>query len=217
MIIKWYGQSCFRIDSQGGHLSVVIDPFNKSIGLNPPRGNADIVLISHDHLDHNNLKALSGDPFVINGPGEYEVKGARIIGISSYHDNSQGKERGMNTFYLIKIDGIKICHLGDFGQERLTDRQLESIASNVDILMIPVGGKVTLDSKQAAKVVEQLEPKTIIPMHYKIPGLKLGVELDEAADFLKRIGANGKEPVDKLMVKPKDLSEKVMEVVVMKP
>ncbi len=216
MNIKWYGQSCFKIENQGGHLTIVIDPFDKSIGLNPPRGNADIVLVSHNHSDHNNLKALSGDSFVINGPGEYEVKGARITGVLAYHDDNQGKDRGLNTVYLIKVDGIRVCHLGDLGQERLTDRQLEGIGV-VDILMIPIGGQVTIDSKQAVRIAEQLEPKIIIPMHYQFAGLKLGIELDSVDDFLKRVGANGKQPIERLMVKPKDLSEKVMEVAVMKP
>ncbi len=214
MNIKWYGQSCFKIDNQGGRLVMVIDPFDKKIGLNPPRGNANIVLVSHDHYDHNNLKAVSGDPFIINSPGEYEVSGVRVIGVAGYHDNEQGKKRGNNTLYSLEVDGVKICHLGDLGQERLTDNQLEALGA-VDILMVPVGGDFTLDGKQAVRVAEQLEPKIIIPMHYKIPGL--AIKLDSVDDFLKRMGINGEKPVEKLSVKAKDLTEKVMEVAVMKP
>ena len=170
MTITWYGHSCFKIDNQGGHLTIITDPFDKKIGLTPPRGNADIITISHNHYDHNNVKAISGEPFVIETPGEYEVKEIRILGVPGYHDNEKGKERGINIIYLIKIDGIKICHLGDMGQEKLTDKQLELI-NDVDILMIPVGGVYTIDAKKAVKIIKQIEPSIIIPMHYKLPGL----------------------------------------------
>ncbi len=214
MNIKWYGHSCFKLENQGGHLTLMIDPFDKKIGLIPPRGNANILLVTHDHYDHNNVQAISGDPFIINTPGEYEVSGVRINGVLSYHDNNQGKDKGENTIYLIELDGIRVCHLGDLGQERLSNTQLEALGM-VDVLMIPVGGNFTLNGKQAAKIVEQLEPKIIIPMHYKIP--KLSIQLDSADDFLKRMGGNGQKPIDKLNLKAKDLTEKVMEVILMKP
>ena len=214
MTISWYGHSCFKISNQGGHSIIITDPFDKKIGLTPPRGNADVVTISHDHYDHNNIKAISGELFVVNGPGEYEVKGIRITGISSYHDKKQGEERGLNTIYLIEVDDIKICHLGDMGQEKLTDKQLESIG-DVDILMIPVDGVYTLNAREAVKIVKQIEPRIIIPMHYKLPGLT--EKLDDVKDFLKEIGLNGQSTVDKLTLKKKDLTGKEMEVVVMKP
>ena len=213
MTITWYGQSCFKITNQGGHLTIITDPFDKKIGLIPPRGNADIVTVSHDHFDHNNIEAISGDPFIIETPGEYEVKGIRILGVSGYHDNVKGKDKGSNTMYLIKIDDLKICHFGDIGQEKLTDKQLESI-SDVDILMIPVGGVYTINAKEAVKIIKQIEPNIIIPMHYKLPGLT--EKLDDVKDFLKEIGLNGQEAVDKLTLKKKDLINREMEVVVMK-
>lgn len=214
MTISWYGHSCFKITNQGGHLTIITDPFDKGIGLIPPRGSADIITVSHDHYDHNNIKAISGNPFIINNPGEYEIKGIRIIGCSSFHDKKQGQERGFNTIYLIEIDKIRICHLGDFGQERLADEQLEAIGQ-VDILIIPIGGTFTLDAQEAIKVVEQLEPHLIIPMHYKLAGLK--VDLAGLTEFLKEIGLDKKPAVDKLTIKKKDLIGKDMEVVVMKP
>ena len=214
MTISWYGHSCFKITNQGGHLTIITDPFDKGIGLIPPRSNADIVTISHDHYDHNNIKAISGNPFIINNPGEYEIKGIRIIGCSSFHDKKQGQEKGLNTIYLIEIDKIRICHLGDFGQERLTDEQLEAIGQ-VDILIIPIGGTFTLNAQEAIKVAEQLEPHLIIPMHYKLAGLK--IDLAGLIEFLKEMGLNKKPAVDKLTVKKKDLIGKDMEVVVLKP
>jgi len=213
MTITWYGHSCFKIANQGGRLIIITDPFNKNIGLNPPRGSADIVTVSHEHSDHNNAKTISGKPFIINSPGEYEVKGVGIIGCSSFHDLEQGKERGLNTIYLMKVDRIRLCHLGDLGQEQLTDEQLEAIG-HVDILMVPVGGVATIGARKAVKTIKQLEPYVVIPMHYKVPGLKL--DLKNLEEFLKEMGLDKQKPVDKLTFKKKDLINKTMEVVVMK-
>jgi len=214
MTINWYGQSCFKISNQGGHLALIIDPFDKSIGLIPPRGAADIVLVSHDHRDHNNIKAIAGAPFIVNGPGEYEVKGVSINGIASYHDKKEGEERGSNTIYLIEMDKIKVCHLGDFGQEKLSDSQLEVIG-DVDILMIPVGGEYTIGASEAAKIAKQIEPRLIIPMHYKVPHLSID-GLATPDDFLKEMGVEEKTVIEKLTLKEKDLSSKEMEVVLFK-
>ena len=213
MTISWYGQSCFKITEQGGHLNLITDPFDKSIGLTPPRISADIVIVTHSHHDHNNVSAIAGQPFIINGPGEYEVKGINITGIPAFHDQKQGEERGLNTIYLIEIDEIKICHLGDLGQEKLTDEQIEQL-NEVDILLIPVGGVYTVDAGQAVEIIEQLEPHLVIPMHYKIPGLK--IDLDGVEKFLKEMGVSQKTAIDKLTLKKKDLTDKEMEVVVMK-
>lgn len=213
MTISWYGHSCFKITNQGGHLTIITDPFDKSIGLTPPRGNSDIVTVSHDHPDHNNVQAISGQPFVISGPGEYEIKGIKIIGCSSYHDKKKGEERGLNTIYLMEIDKIRVCHLGDFGQERLTGKQLE-VLGQVDILIVPVGGTYTIEAAEAVKVAEQLEPHLIIPMHYKLPGLK--INLASLDDFLKEMGLDKRPALDKLTLKKKDLAGKEMEVVAFK-
>ncbi len=214
MTITWYGLSCFKITNQGGHLTIITDPFNKSIGLNPPRGSADIVTVSHEHDDHNNVKAISDNPFIINSPGEYEIQGIRIIGCSSFHDKKQGQERGINTIYLIEMDKIRICHLGDFGQPRLAEEQLEAVGQ-IDILIIPIGDTYTIGAAEAVKVAKQLEPHLIIPMHYKLPGLK--IDLAGLGDFLKELGLNKKPAIDKLTIKNKDLIGKDMEVVVLKP
>jgi L-ascorbate metabolism protein UlaG (beta-lactamase superfamily) len=213
MTISWYGQSCFKITNQGGHLTIITDPFDKSIGLNPPRGSADIITVSHNHYDHNNVKSLSGESFIINGPGEYEIKGASVFGLNSFHDEKKGEERGLNTIYLIEVDNIRVCHLGDFGQEKLTDEQLEEIGE-VDILMIPVGGAYTISASQAVETAEQIEPRLIIPMHYKIPGLK--IKIDGVDKFLKEMGLAKKTVIDKITLKKKDLTGKEMEVILLK-
>jgi L-ascorbate metabolism protein UlaG (beta-lactamase superfamily) len=212
VVITWYGQSCFKI--QSGETILVTDPFDKSIGLTPPRGQANIVTISHQHYDHNNLEALaSSNPFVIDGPGEYEVKGVNITGFLTYHDQKEGKERGVNTTYLIEIEGIKICHLGDIGQDKLDNAQLELI-DGVDILMIPVGGVYTVNGEEAADLINQIEPKIVIPMHYKIQGL--AIKLEGLEEFLNEMGVTKKESVDKLTIKKKDLPEEDTQVVVMR-
>lgn len=213
MVITWYGQSCFKI--QSGETVLVTDPFDKCIGLTPPRGQADVVTISHHHYDHDNSEALaSANPFIVDGPGEYEIKGINISGFPTFHDSKEGKERGMNTGYIIEMEGLKICHLGDIGQTKLTDQQLEMI-DGVDILMVPVGGVYTVNGEEAADLINQVEPKIVIPMHYKIPGL--GIKLEGVDDFLKEMGVSKKETVDKLTIKKKDLSpEEETKVVVMK-
>ena len=210
MIIIWYGQACFRI--QSGKVSVVIDPFDKSVGLTPPRGEAHMVLVTHNHQDHNNSKAIGGDPFVIDGPGEYEKSGVKVTGIHSFHDDKQGLERGANTIYVVTMEGMHIAHLGDIGQDELSDEQKETLGE-VDILMVPVGGVYTIDGGQAASIVNSIAPKIVIPMHYKIPGLS--VKLQNADQFLKEFGYEG-QPVEKLTIKKNDLPQERMEVIVMK-
>ena len=210
MTITYYGQSCFKILSN--NLVIITDPFDKSLGLTPPRLNADIVTISHEHFDHNNAAGLGGSPFVIKGPGEYEIKGISVYGIQSFHDEVQGQKRGLNTIYLIETEGIKLCHLGDLGQDKLSEEQIEEI-DDPDILFVPVGGTYTLDGKAAAGVVNQIEPRMVVPMHYQLVGQKN--DLAAVDKFLKEMGAAKKEPVEKITFKKKNLPQET-EVVVLK-
>ncbi len=225
MQIIWYGQSCFQISSSEGknnHVSIVVDPFGEDIGLRLPRKlEADIVLVTHDHSDHNNVKAVSGppcreagQPLVINGPGEYEAKGVFIQGISGFHDNSRGAERGDITIYTIEVEGMRLCHLGDLGQKELFSDQLEKIGE-VDILMVPVGGVYTINAAEAIKVVAQVEPKITIPMHYQIPKLK--IKLEGVDKFLKGLGVKKLEPLPKLSIKKKDLLSEEAKIIVLQP
>ena len=146
MNIQWYGQSCFRIESKEG--SVLIDPFSKEIGLKSPRIKDDIVLVSHQHFDHNNIEDANPEAFIIQNPGEYEKHGIAIRGIAAFHDDKQGTERGPSTIHVIKAEEMTVCHLGDLGH-KLSDQQVEDIG-DIDILMIPVGGTYTIDAKGAA-------------------------------------------------------------------
>lgn len=213
MEISWYGQSCFKI--KGKVATAVTDPFDPEfIGLKLPKDlEAQVVLSTHSHKDHNNIEAVVGQPLIVQGPGEYEISGISINGVSTFHDNVSGAERGNNTIYHLVIDGINIMHLGDLGHI-LTEEQASEI-SIVDILMIPVGNKYTLDAEIAAKVVAQLEPKIVIPMHYQIPGLKVegldGVEL-----FLKEMGAENVTPQPKLSITKDKLPDETTVVLLSK-
>lgn len=186
MDITWLGHSSFRI--KGKNASIVTDPFDPSIGLKFPKVEADIVTVSHDHQDHNRKDLVGGSPKAVTGPGEYEISDVSIFGIPAFHDSSSGQERGPNTIYTISIDDVHLCHLGDLGH-KLTQDQLGEVGS-IDILFVPVGGVYTIDAQQALEVVTAIEPKVIIPMHYKVPGLKY--ELAEVSDFVKELGM---EPV----------------------
>ncbi len=209
MTITWFGHSCFRIEAKEG--SILTDPFSKEIGLKPPKIKDDVVLVTHGHYDHNNLEGLNPEAFVIKNPGEYEKQGIAVHGIPSYHDKVGGKERGLNTIYVIKSEDITLCHLGDFGEEKLSDEQVEQIG-DVDILMIPVGGTFTINYKEAVGVLSQIEPKVVIPMHYKLPDLK--IDLDGVDKFVKELGLTP-EKIDKLKIAKKNLPAEEMKLIIL--
>jgi L-ascorbate metabolism protein UlaG (beta-lactamase superfamily) len=177
MQIIWHGQSCFELISaqgKGSQVVLVVDPFDEETGLRLPKLEADVVLVTHDHHDHNNVKAVQpvpgsqGEPILIDGPGEYDIKGVFVRGIPSWHDQANGKEKGANTIFVIETEDLKICHLGDLGQKELTTDQVEQIGE-VDVLLMPVGGVYTISSKEAVKIMAQIEPAITIPMHYQLP------------------------------------------------
>ena len=213
MNIQYYGHSCFKITTKPAgrgqeDVNIFLDPFDKSVGLRPPQGQADIVLSSHDHFDHNNVEALKGEPKVLNIPGEYSVKGVHVVGLQTYHNE---KKDFLNTVFLLEAEDLKICHLGDLGVD-LTEKQLEEL-DGVDVLMIPVGGKVTIDAKKAIELIKKIEPKIIIPMHYKIAGST--IDIDDDKKFCSEMGNCPKEKTSKLNIKKKDIEDKSMEVVIM--
>lgn len=212
MIITWQGHSCFKIQDKIGPdgVTVITDPFSKEVGLKVPNCEADIVTISHDHYDHNNSAALRGQPLIINCAGEYDYKGILVEGIDSFHDDKEGKERGLNVIYRFEVEDISIVHLGDLGSP-LDNGQLEKLAGT-DILLIPVGGKYTLDAKKAVEVISQIEPRIVIPMHYKTKDLK--IDIDPVDKFIKEIGI---EPTyeEKLKISKKDLPQEDMELVIL--
>jgi len=199
MDISWLGHSCFRL--KGKQATVITDPYPPDLGYSLGKPTAGIVTISHDHSDHSYIQGIDGDPHLINGPGEYEISDVLIIGIATCHDKEGGKKRGKNTVYLIELDEISVCHLGDLGHV-LTAEQVEEIG-DVDILLLPVGGVYTINASMAAAVVRQLEPKVVIPMHYKTPALNW--ELEPVERFLKEIGAKEVQSQVKLSLNKSNL------------
>jgi L-ascorbate metabolism protein UlaG (beta-lactamase superfamily) len=214
MHITWLGHSCFKIQDKTGSdaITIVTDPFDANTGFKVPNFEADIVTVSHSHHDHNNADALRGKPFIINAAGEYDVKGISIEGIDSHHDEKEGAERGRNIIYWMEMEGIAIVHLGDLGHV-LTDKQLEKIGK-CDILMIPVGGKYTIDAKKAVEVINQIEPRIVIPMHYKTVGGKI-TDIDGVEKFVKELGIKPTEE-EKLKISKKDLPQEDMELVILR-
>ncbi len=212
MIITFLGHSCFKIQDKIGPdgVTLVTDPFNKETGLKVPNCEADIITVSHDHKDHNNVDALRGNSFVASCAGEYDFKNVLIEGIDSYHDEVKGKERGFNIMYRIEIDDISVAHLGDLGSI-LDNSQLEKLVGT-DVLLIPVGGKYTLDAKKAVEVISQIEPRIVIPMHYKTEGLKY--DLDPIDKFVKELGLTPSYE-EKLKISKKDLPQEEMELVIL--
>ena len=209
MSITWYGHSCFRLESKD--TSLLIDPFSSEIGLRPPKIKDNIVLVSHQHYDHNNIDQMPEESFLIKGPGEYEVKGVFIKGIQSFHDKSQGQERGLNTIYVIKMEDMVLAHLGDFGEGRLSEEQVEKIG-DIDILMIPVGGVYTINYKEAVEAINQIEPKIVIPMHYNIQGLK--IDIDGPEKFLKEMSLTPEKADKSYKVQKKNLPVEEMKLVI---
>ncbi|RII34347.1 MBL fold metallo-hydrolase [Clostridium chromiireducens] len=168
MEIKWYGQSCFMIISKNG-TKILTDPYKKMLGYKLPEIEANIVSTSHNHGDHNNITAVKGDFIHINELGGFSKDGIEIKGVQTFHDKASGAKRGKNTIYNFKVDGINVCHCGDLGHT--LDPNLVKEIGNVDILLLPVGGGATIDAIDAVNVMKQLNPKVVIPMHYRTKAL----------------------------------------------
>jgi len=197
--IDWLGHSCFRI--KGSHGVIITDPFPPGLGYSLGKPTARIVTVSHQHPSHSYVQGVGGEPRVVKGPGEYEIGDVLILGIATFHDAVGGKNKGKNTVYLMEVDGMSICHLGDLGHV-LNAEQVEEI-DDVDVLLLPVGGVSTLNAPMAAEVIRRLEPKVVIPMHYKTPAIsrKLGT-VDE---FLKEMGVEQIESKPKLSLTKSNL------------
>lgn len=207
---RWFGHNCFRIRAR--EATILTDPLGKLTGYSLPRQTADIVTISHQHPGHNNLSAIKPDYQVISGPGEYEMSDTFVTGIRTYHDDQTGAERGYNTVYLIEVEGMTICHLGDLGHIPGSD-QIEAMAQ-ADILLIPVGGGPVISPETAAEIVAMLEPKIVIPMQYATgAGDK---DRGALAPFLTALGSSAPEPVDKLTVRASDLTD-TLRLVILTP
>jgi len=181
MKIKWFGQSCFEIETHD--IKIITDPYNSRIGFKLPDGlEADLITVSHQHSDHNEVSAIGGDPKIIDVVGAVTIDGVKFVGFPSFHDDENGEKRGTNIIYKIDDGQYSVCHLGDLGH-RLSPELVNEIGV-VNVLMIPVGGTYTIDAAAAIEVVNQIKPKIIIPMHYQIKGLSLSTILKPVDDFL---------------------------------
>jgi L-ascorbate metabolism protein UlaG (beta-lactamase superfamily) len=191
MRVEWYGQSAFRLDD--GERSVFIDPFGDMAGAKE-RGltwdypaieaDADLLLITHEHADHNEVEAISGDPVVLRATaGKHESPVGDVIGVASEHDDAAGSERGPNTIFVFELGGLRVAHLGDFGQGALRDEQAAAIG-DVDLLFVPAGGGPTIDGKAAAAIAERLGARWAVPMHYRTERISF---LDPVDDFAERL------------------------------
>jgi L-ascorbate metabolism protein UlaG (beta-lactamase superfamily) len=207
MTISWFGLSSFKITSRD--ITIITDPFGKTTGLTAVRGAADVIISSNPTLDWcNNFSSISGNPFIISGPGEYDIKDIFIIGAGA-----ENKELGQNTIYSIEVESIRIAFFGPIQQTSLTDEQKETLEGS-DIVLIPVGGRQILDYEFATKIANQLEPFIIIPHSYKTPGLELNLEkLDK---FLQEMGGKHTEE-EKLTLKKKDLVGEQTSLIVLTP
>lgn len=199
--IRWFGHNCFRIRAK--EATVITDPVGKSTGYQMAKQTADVVLLSHEHDGHANLNAVKPGYQTVRGPGEYEMHDVFITGIRTYHDAENGKVSGYNTAYLIEVEGMSFCHLGDLGHS-LNDAHLEALNS-CDVLMIPVGGGSVISVEVAAEMIGQLEPKVVLPMQYAtaIGDKKLG----GLEPFCKALGTAVPTPEEKLTLRSSDLTE----------
>ncbi len=207
MKISWYGQGLFHINSRTkkSQIRISINPFEKEIGLKVPTLKTDILLSSNK--ENHNLDTIKDDYFLIDNPGEYEVKGVFVEGIPTFNFKKGKEENGERSFdgniiYTIEVENIKICHLGNFNQKKLKQDQLEKIGM-VDILMVPVGGNNALTAEEAINIIGQIEPGIIIPMQYAVPKLK--IKLNKLDDFLKLSKVENLKPIEKLIIKKSDI------------
>jgi L-ascorbate metabolism protein UlaG (beta-lactamase superfamily) len=192
MRVEWYGQSAFHLSA--GEQPVAIDPFADMSAMAAEHGMqfdypaivdvaADLLLVTHEHADHNGVEAIAGSPTIVRSTaGTFESPIGEITAIASEHDEQAGTARGPNTIFVFALDGLRVCHFGDFGQRELRDEQASAVGQ-IDLLILPVGGGPTIGAAQAALIVERLSPRWVVPMHYRTPRIDF---LETADDFLDR-------------------------------
>ena len=184
MKLKWLGHSCFELTLPGG--VIVTDPYDDSVGYPPLRVKADAVLSSHDHFDHNHFEAVTGNPRILNAPGVHEVCGAKITAVPAFHDEVRGAKRGENLIHLIEAEGMRIAHLGDLGHQPDTDAQREAL-SDLDVMLIPIGGTFTITTPEAVKLIEAFRPRCAIAMHFK--NRYCHFNISDETEFVRLTGA----------------------------
>jgi L-ascorbate metabolism protein UlaG (beta-lactamase superfamily) len=214
MEIVWYGLSCFRL-MERGMASVVIDPYDDSVGYGGLRLKADIVCISHDSPGHNCVEAVKGEKRVIRGPGEFEIGGVFITGLSTRHapdvsgKKKKAETKDANTLYLVDFNGLTVAHLGDLDYVP-TQQQIENLGS-VNVALVPIGGGSGLNASQAAEVISLLEPSIVVPMHFRTPEINL--KLDTLQKFVKEMGLSAPKTQESLKISRTDLPDETHVVV----
>ncbi|HEC57152.1 MAG TPA: MBL fold metallo-hydrolase [Candidatus Syntrophoarchaeum butanivorans] len=181
MEIRWFGHASFGIFTSRG--TILTDPFDESVGYRIPDIEPDVVLVSHEHYDHNNTKDLKGNPVIIRGSGIHKAIDVEFEGIRTYHDDAFGAKRGENTVFVFEVDGLRLCHLGDLGDIPADETLRAMKGSGIEILFTPVGGVYTIDWQGANKMIDLLKPKITIPMHFKTQACRL--DIDPVDPFLE--------------------------------
>src|SRR5438309_8580539 len=198
MEITYFGLNAVRL--RGREATVMIDPYEHKLGLYPVRLNVQVVIFTHEDPTHFSLQGLAGDPHIVTGAGEFEIRAVAMTGTQTYHDAKKGAERGKNFVYTVEIDDLRICHLGHLGHA-LSEDQLDAIGSQLDVLFVPIGGGSHINSAQATEIVNQIEPKLVVPISYKLPGLTLLAQnLECVEEFAKEMGATDLPPQAKLQL-----------------
>lgn len=184
MKLKWYGHSCFGMTFADG-TTLITDPFDDTVGYPLCTARADAVLSSHDHFDHNHIQSVAGSPRLINTAGAHEVGSVHITGYSCFHDPEQGRLRGTNVVFVVEADGLRIAHLGDLGH--MPDEALLAAISDVDVMLIPIGGFFTIDTAQAVEVIRQANPRAAVAMHFR--NAHCGFTISDETEFIRLTGA----------------------------
>jgi L-ascorbate metabolism protein UlaG (beta-lactamase superfamily) len=216
MDITWYGLSCFRI--REGGVTVICDPYDRSIGAGLPKLRADVVTVSHDRGGHNAVDRITGEPKILRGPGEYEVKGTFVTGLTTYHRRQTGQAPERNVAYFFEFGDLTVGHLGDIGEVPAQSDIEELNLGDIDVLIVPVGGGATLDPTRAVEIIGMFEPRLVIPMHYRHAGLAENVmgRLEPVEKFLKEFGAVPPDAVETLKLAKSNLPEET-QVVLLSP
>jgi L-ascorbate metabolism protein UlaG (beta-lactamase superfamily) len=201
--LTWLGHACFRL--RGREVTILTDPYEGADwGYPPVATSANVVTISNDHPHHAGLSGIDGQPRVLRGPGEYEIGGALIWGVRTLQRKNGTARAPRNTAFIIQVEELTVCHLGDLADAPLGAEELSRI-KDADVLLVPVGGNCTINATQAAAVVAQVEPKLIVPMHYATEETRGHLPLDEIERFCKELGATDASPRARLSITPSSL------------